>query len=196
VRLSAIGALGTLLLFAGSARFAELRGTLSPQDAAAIPNAAVVVTPHTFVSLEPVPAGKEFQVAVVVDILRGFHMNSHKPTDQYLIPTTLAPQLPAGIELVDTIYPPGKLEKFSFSPDKPLDVYTGSVTLRLRLTAKSGATSGTTTIPMMLRYQACNDTACLPPVKVPVSAKFELAAAGTKSRAVHPEVFAANSNKN
>jgi DsbC/DsbD-like thiol-disulfide interchange protein len=184
------------LLFAGSARFAELRGTLSPQDAAAIPNAAAVVTPHTFVSLEPVPAGKEFQVAVVVDILRGFHMNSHKPTDQYLIPTTLAPQLPAGIELVDTIYPPGKLEKFSFSPDKPLDVYTGSVTLRLRLTAKSGATSGTTTIPMMLRYQACNDTACLPPVKVPVSAKFELAAAGTKSRAVHPEVFAANSNKN
>lgn len=196
MRLSAIGALGTLLLFAGSARFAELRGTLSPQDAAAIPNAAAVVTPHTFVSLEPVPAGKEFQVAVVVDILRGFHMNSHKPTDQYLIPTTLAPQLPAGIELVDTIYPPGKLEKFSFSPDKPLDVYTGSVTLRLRLTAKSGATSGTTTIPMMLRYQACNDTACLPPVKVPVSAKFELAAAGTKSRAVHPEVFAANSNKN
>ena len=97
---------------------------------------------------------------------------------------------------MDTIYPPGKLEKFSFSPDKPLDVYTGSVTLRLRLTAKSGATSGTTTIPMMLRYQACNDTACLPPVKVPVSAKFELAAAGTKSRAVHPEVFAANSNKN
>ena len=196
MRLSAIGALGTLLLFAGSARFAELRGTLSPQDAAAIPSAAAVVTSHTFVSLEPVPAGKEFQVAVVVDILRGFHMNSHKPTDQYLIPTTLAPQLPAGIELVDTIYPPGKLEKFSFSPDKPLDVYTGSVTLRLRLTAKSGATSGTTTIPMMLRYQACNDTACLPPVKVPVSAKFELAAAGTKSRAVHPEVFAANSNKN
>jgi thiol:disulfide interchange protein DsbD len=184
------------LLFAGSARFAESRGGLSPQDAAAIPNAAAVVTPHTFVSLEPVPAGKEFQVAVVVDILRGFHMNSHKPSDQYLIPTTLTPQLPAGVELVDTIYPPGKLEKFSFSPDKPLDVYTGSVTLRLRLTAKSGATAGTTTIPMTLRYQACNDSACLPPVKVPVSAKFELAAAGAKSRAVHPEVFAANSNKN
>jgi len=196
MRLSAICTLGALLLFAGNARFAESHDALSPQDAAAVPNAAAVVSPHTFVSLEPVPAGKEFQVAIVVDILRGFHMNSHKPTDQYLIPTTLTTQLPAGIELVDTIYPPGKLEKFSFSPDKSLDVYTGSVTLRVRLTAKSGATSGTTTIPMMLRYQACNDSACLPPVKVPVSAKFELAAAGTKSRAVHPEAFAANSNKN
>jgi hypothetical protein len=49
---------------------------------------------------------------------------------------------------------------------------------------------------MMLRYQACNDSACLPPVKVPVSVKFDLAAAGAKSRAVHPEIFAANSTKN
>jgi len=186
--------LGPLLLCV-VAGFAESRSAPFPQDSNAIPSAASVVNPHTFVSLEPVPAGKEFQVAVVVDILRGYHMNSHKPTDPYLIPTTLTAQLPAGIELAETIYPPGKLEKFVFSPDKPLDVYTGSVTLRLRLTAKSGAASGVTAIPMMLRYQACNDAACLPPVKVPVAAKFELAAAGTKSRAVHPEVFT-NSTQN
>ena len=180
--------LGALLLCV-VAGFAESRSATLQQDSAAIPSAASVVNPHTFVSLEPVPAGKEFQVAVVVGILRGYHMNSHKPTDPYLIPTTVTAQLPAGIELAETIYPPGKLEKFVFSPDKPLDVYTGSVTLRLRLTAKSSAAVGATMIPMMLRYQACNDAACLPPVKVPVTAKFELAAAGTKSRAVHPEVF-------
>jgi hypothetical protein len=187
--------LGALLLCAVGAGFAESRSAGLTQDSNAIPSAASVVNPHTFVSLEPVPAGKEFQVAVVVDILRGYHMNSHKPTDPYLIPTTLTAQLPAGVELAETIYPPGKLEKFVFSPDKPLDVYTGSVTLRLRLTAKSGAAVGATTIPMILRYQACNDAACLPPVKVPVSAKFELAAAGAKSRAVHPEVFT-NSTQN
>jgi DsbC/DsbD-like thiol-disulfide interchange protein len=194
--LRAICTVGALLLFVASARLVESRSARLPQDAAAIPNAAAVVTPHTFVSLEPVPAGKEFQVAVVVDILRGFHMNSHKPTDQYLIPTVLTAQLPAGVQLVEIIYPLGKLEKFAFSPDKPLDVYTGSVTLRLRLTAQSSTAAGVTTIPMMLRYQACNDSACLPPVKVPVSVKFELAAAGAKSRAVHPEIFAANSTKN
>jgi cytochrome c biogenesis DsbD-like protein len=187
--------LGALLLCVAGAGFAESRSAGLPQDSNAIPSAASVVNPHTFVSQEPVPAGKEFQVAVVVDILRGYHMNSHKPTDPYLIPTTLTAQLPAGIELAETIYPPGKLEKFVFSPDKPLDVYTGSVTLRLRLTAKSGAAVGATAVPMMLRYQACNDAACLPPVKVPVTAKFELAAAGTKSRAVHPEVFV-NSTQN
>jgi DsbC/DsbD-like thiol-disulfide interchange protein len=185
-----------LLLFAVGAPFAKSGIAFSPQDSAALPNASAVVSPHTYVSLEPVPAGKEFQVALVADITRGFHVNSHKPSDQYLIPTTLTAQLPAGIDLVDTIYPPGKLEKFAFSPDKLLDVYTGSVTLRLRLRANSSAALGATTIPMALRYQACNDSSCLPPVKVPVSVKFELAAAGAKSRAVHPEIFAANPPKN
>jgi uncharacterized protein YcnI len=158
----------------------------SPQD---LPSPAAVVKAHTFVSLEPVPRAKEFQIAVVADIAKGFHMNSHKPADAYLIPTTLTPDLPKGFELKDTIYPNGKLEKFSFSPDKPLDVYTGSVTIKLRLAVAADAPLGATTIPMTLRYQACNDTTCLPPVKIPVGAKFEVSAVGTPGRAAHPEIF-------
>lgn len=161
-----------------------------------MPSAASVVKTRTYVSLEPVPAGKEFQAAVVVEIARGFHMNSNKPSDEYLIPTTLTAQVPAGFKVLDTIYPAGRLEKFSFSPNKPLDVYTGSVVLRLRLSAQSDAKVGGTTIPMTLRYQACNDSACLPPVKVPVNVKFEIAAAGTAARVVHSEIFSAASPKN
>jgi DsbC/DsbD-like thiol-disulfide interchange protein len=128
---------------------------------------------------------------VVVDIARGFHMNSHKPTDEYLIPTTITPQVPGGIKLADTIYPNGRLEKFAFSPTKPLDVYTGSVTLKLKFVAQENAPLGAATIPVTLRYQACNDAACLPPIKVPVNVELEVAAAGTKARPVHPEVFSA-----
>jgi thiol:disulfide interchange protein DsbD len=192
--------LSTFILLAGTAWLAGSSGAISvsaaPQDSSAIPSAASVVKTRTFVSLEPVPAGKEFQAAVVVEIARGFHMNSNKPSDQYLIPTTLTPQVPAGFKMLDTIYPAGRLEKFSFSPNKPLDVYTGSVLLRLRLSAQPDAQVGATTIPMTLRYQACNDSACLPPVKVPVNVKFEVAAAGTAARAVHSEIFSAGSPKN
>ncbi|MGH9713426.1 MAG: protein-disulfide reductase DsbD domain-containing protein [Candidatus Acidiferrales bacterium] len=180
------------LLLAPAAMFAASGGpTKLPQDAAAIPSPAAVVKPVAYVSLAPVPRGKEFQVAIVVEIARGFHMNSHKPSDQYLIPTTLTAELPAGFQLLDTIYPEGKLEKFSFSPNKPLNVYTGTVTLQLRLTAAATAKLGAATIPVTLRYQACNDTTCLQPVKVPVDVKLEVASAGAKSRAVHPEVFSA-----
>jgi len=43
-------------------------------------------------------AGSSFEVAVVVDIASGYHMNSHKPLDEFLIPTTLTPQAPGGPE--------------------------------------------------------------------------------------------------
>lgn len=165
------------------------------QESTTMPAAATIVKPHVYVSLEPVPRAKEFEAAIVVEIQHGYHMNSNKPTDPYLIPTTLTPQLPAGIELRDTVYPQGRLEKFSFSPNKELDVYTDSVTVRLKLAAQANAALGTTTIPATLRYQACNDTACLPPVKVPVSVKFDVAVAGTKARETHPEIFSAGSAK-
>jgi DsbC/DsbD-like thiol-disulfide interchange protein len=152
---------------------------------------ADVVKTHAYVSLDRVPRGKEFEAAVVVQIAENYHMNSHKPAETYLIPTTLTPQLPAGIKLVDTIYPNGHLKKFPFSPDKALDVYSGSVTLRLKLEAQDSASIGATTIPMVLRYQACNNSACLPPVKVPVTAELQIAAAGTSSHPAHAEVFSA-----
>jgi len=160
-----------------------------PQGGSALPNPSSVVKPRAVASLDPVPRAREFEIAVVADIARGFHMNSHKPSDEYLIPTTLTPQLPAGFQLKDTIYPQGRLEKFSFSPNKPLDVYTGSVTLRLRLEAGANAPLGSLTIPITLRYQACNDAACLPPVKIPANVEIRVAAAGAKAQPMHPELF-------
>jgi hypothetical protein len=68
-------------------------------------------------------------------------------------------------------------------------VYSESVTLVLRLSVKSMAALGPTEISMVLRYQACNDSACLPPVKLPVSAKFNLAEEGTTPKEVRPEIF-------
>jgi DsbC/DsbD-like thiol-disulfide interchange protein len=172
------------------ALMAALGGNTPAQEATPLSPAQVVKT-HAYASLDAVPRGKDFQVAVVVDINQAYHMNSHKPLDSYLIPTTLTPQLPAGFTLVDTIYPAGHQKKFPFSPDKPLDVYSGSVTLRLKLTAQSSAPLGAVTIPMTLRYQACNNSACLPPVKVPVSVELKVAAAGTATHPAHPEVFSA-----
>jgi len=170
-----------------------LASPVCPQDSGSLPKPSSVVKPTTYVSLEPVPAGKDFQVAVVAQILPGFHMNSNKPSESYLIATTLAAQAPAGIQILDTHYPEGKDEKFSFSPDKPLNVYTGTVVLRLRLTAKPDAPLGAVDLPLTLRYQACNDTTCLPPVKLPVNVKFEIAAATAKSKPVHPEYFSQRS---
>lgn len=153
-----------------------------------MPRADAVVKPQAYVSLEPVPRGHTFELAVVADIRQGFHINSHKPTEEFLIPTTLTTQLPSGFREVATDYPPGEMLKFSFSPS-PLSVYTGRVTVILRIEAPANAPLGSQSIPLSLRYQACNDTTCLPPVKIPVEAKFTVAPAGTSGRSIHPEIF-------
>jgi thiol:disulfide interchange protein DsbD len=173
------------LLFA-SARVARAQ----EQAAAVLPKPADIVSTKTYVSMDPIPRGKEFQAAIVVKINSGYHMNSHKPSDSYLIPTTVTPQLPAGFALSgEPSYPLGKNEKFPFSPDKPLNVYTGAVTLRLKLTADDKAALGKTSIPVTLRFQACNLSACLPPVKLPLTLDVNVVAEGKPGKAVNPEIF-------
>lgn len=169
-------------------------GANAPQDSQAVPQAKDVAKPRAYVSLEPVLRGHNFEVAVVVEILSGYHMNARKTSDEFLIPTTLTAQPPQGFRDVETIYPEGHLRKFAFS-DKPLNVYDGGVTFRVRLEAGADAPLGDATIPFVLRYQACNDTTCLPPVKIPVSAALKVAPSGTKTRAMHPDIFAGHQGK-
>jgi thioredoxin:protein disulfide reductase len=183
--------LAAILIFIAAGSLLSAAGRADAQSGILAP--ATVVKPRAYVSLQPVPRGKQFEIAVVANIVSGYHVNSHHPTDPYLIPTTVAAELPKGFQLVDTIYPPGQEKRFPFSPDKPLNVYSGNFTLLLKLTAQNNAALGATTIPLTLRYQACNDDACLPPVKLPVTAKLDVAAATTRPHSLHPEIFRAAS---
>ena len=175
--------LAALLLLAAS-RPAVAQQTATP------PKPSDIVTTKTYVSMDPVPRGKDFQAAVVVKINPGYHMNSHKPSDSYLIPTTVTPQLPDGFTLVgEPSYPLGKNEKFPFSPDKPLNVYTESATIRLKVTAGEKAALGKSSIPVTLRFQACNTSACLPPVKIPLTLEVTVVDAGKSGKPVNGEIF-------
>ena len=153
-----------------------------------LPRADKVVTPRAYVSLAPVPRGRTFELAVVGEILQGFHVNSNPASQDYLIPTGLTADLPAGFRILSTTYPPGVLRKFQFSPVE-LSVYEGKFTIRLRLATAADAPLGAQKIPLVLRYQACNDEACLPPVKLPLTAELEVAPAGAKALPANPFVF-------
>lgn len=153
-----------------------------------VPPASTVVEPHAYVSLAPVPRGRTFDLAVVARIRPGFHINAHEASADYLIPTTLEASLPLGIRALETIYPPGIPKKFEFS-DVKLSVYKGSVTLRMRLLASAETPLGPQKLPLLLRYQACSEEACLPPVKIPVTAELEIAPAGAPARPANPAIF-------
>lgn len=153
-----------------------------------LPAASAVASPRAYVSTQPVPRGSTFEIGVVVGIMPGFHMNSHKPSEDYLIPTNLTAKLPAGIKEVETNYPEGVSKKLGFD-EKPLSVYTGRFTVRMKFSAAANAPLGKIKLPLTLQYQACNDTACLPPVRIPVTAAIDVAPAGTKTHSISPEIF-------
>ena len=154
-----------------------------------LPNARDVVAPAAYVSLAPVPRGRTFELAVVLKIRPGFHINARKPFEDYLIPTDLRADLPAGFQAGATSYPRGKVKKFAFS-QKPLNVYQGAATIRMPLTALANAPLGAQHVPLKLRYQACNTELCLPPVTLDLEAAFDVAAPGTSTKPAHPEIFA------
>ncbi len=153
---------------------------------AQIPAAKDVVKSEAYTSFEPVARGKEFQIAIVLKIRDGFHINARKPTLEYLIPTDLKIELPAGYKAGEVTYPEGTLKSFSFSKTEKLNVYTGTIVLHLKATAPADAALGAQHIPMKLRYQACNDSVCLPPVRQEIDAAFTLAAT---AKPAHAELF-------
>jgi thioredoxin:protein disulfide reductase len=157
-----------------------------------IPSGREVVTPSPYVSVEPVARSSNFQLAVVLKIRPGFHINARKPSAEYLIPTDLRPALPAGFKSGGEIsYPQGELKTFAFSKT-PLNVYQDKIVLRVPLTAQPDAPLGPQHIPLKLRYQACNNEVCLPPVTLDVDAQVTVAATSANSRPTHPELFPAH----
>jgi Disulphide bond corrector protein DsbC len=157
-----------------------------------IPSGREVVAPTAYVSLEPVARGSSFQLAVVLKIRNGFHINARKPSAEYLIPTDLRVNLPAGFKSAGEIsYPKGELHTFAFTKT-PLNVYEDKVVLRIPLAAQPDAPLGAQKIPLKLRYQACSQEVCLPPVTLDVDAPVTVAAASANSRPAHPQLFPAH----
>lgn len=100
-------------------------------------------------------AGEVVEAQVV--IADGWHVNAHRPKAPFLIPTVLTLSAPEGTELGDVEYPEPIEKTMSFS-DESLLLYEGAIVLRAPI--RAGPAAGVTG---RLRYQACNDTTCLPP---------------------------------
>jgi len=153
------------------------------------PSGKDVVAPEAYASHDPVARGMSFQVAVVLKIRNGFHVNAREVTEDYLIPTDLRAELPAGFKLGAVAYPKGTLQTFTFSKNKKLNVYSGNVTILLPLTVLVTAPLGPQRIPIKLRYQACSTEICLPPVTKEVDAALNIVANSFAAKPANPEIF-------
>lgn len=116
--------------------------------------------------------GATATVPVRVRLREGYHVNSDKPSDQYLIPLTLK-WTEGVITGPQVAFPKPAMQKFEFS-EKPLSVYDGEFALTSTFKVAPSAPAGLTKLAGKLRYQACNDRMCLPPRTVDVVVPLDI----------------------
>jgi hypothetical protein len=91
-------------------------------------------------------------IAVKIKVAEGWHINAHKPLEDYLVPTTLKVKSD-----VEVIYPMAKTKRLGFSKN-PLALLEGELEIRTQpVAAQSGSSE------VKLEIQACSDQICLAP---------------------------------
>ena len=111
-----------------------------------------------------VVAGKTSVIELRFRVDPGFHVNSHKPASELLIPTAFTAS-DATVKVLSADYPKGESFHLAAGDGERLDVYQGEFRVRLTVVAPKGET----TLAGTLRYQACDTAACYPPRSLPVS---------------------------
>jgi hypothetical protein len=106
-----------------------------------------------------VTVGKPSQVELHFRVAPGLHINSHAPTDEFLIPTVFSIPEGPSVRLESATYPAGIVIALPVDPTTKLSVYTGEFIIEARIVA----TAGNHRVQGQLHYQACDNNECLPP---------------------------------
>jgi DsbC/DsbD-like thiol-disulfide interchange protein len=141
-------------------------GQMQETERAARTDAKLEAVQYLYPEQLTVPAGKSTSVALHFRIRQGLHINSHEPREEFLIPTVLSIPESSGVRLETASYPAGKEFTLPVDPSTKLNVYTGEFAIGARIVAQPGDHM----VEARLRYQACDDNACMPPrtITVPI----------------------------
>jgi DsbC/DsbD-like thiol-disulfide interchange protein len=148
------------LALAGGTGFGQVQETAKAGRTGAKAEAVQYLYPEQVT----VAAGKATPVALHFRIKQGLHINSHAPKDEFLIPTVLSIPESSGVRLESATYPAGTEFALPVEPGTKLIVYTGEFAIQTRIVAQAGDHM----VEAKLRYQACDDNACLPPKTITV----------------------------
>ncbi len=125
------------------------------------------ITPQVSYHFDP-PSfrGDSSQLVVHVVLPPDWHIQSFAPLDSFLIPTVLHAE-GQGLVFGQPVYPKPEFEEIPALGGK-VALFQGAFDIRTPVKAKGGKPSAAAlkTVKVSLRYQACNNTQCLPPREV------------------------------
>jgi thiol:disulfide interchange protein DsbD len=130
--------------------------------ATTLPQSAPDIGVNARLASDKVRKGGRVQGTVVMDIPSGYHINSNRPLEKYLIASQLQFEAPAGVRVGPIVFPRAVLRALKFSKSK-VSVFEGHTTIRFSVTVPASFKSNSVELKGRLRYQACNDDVCFPP---------------------------------
>jgi hypothetical protein len=130
-------------------------GAAAPQSA---PNIAV----DGSLAANKIARGRSLQGTVTMDIPSGYHANSNRPLEKFLIATQLQIEAPQGIRVGPVVYPRALLRSLRFSKNK-VSVFEGRTSMRFNVTVPRSFNGNSAELKARLRFQACNDDTCFQP---------------------------------
>ena len=110
-------------------------------------------------------ANKPDWVELRFRVAPGFHINSHTPHDETLIPTSLKLSASPGYRVINDVYPEGTPLRLTTGAGETLSTYEGEFRVRVKIVALKGDA----VLIGSLHYQACNAASCFPPRDLPFS---------------------------
>ena len=127
------------------------------------------LTAEAHISQNKVKPGSEFQIAIVVDIAKGWHINAN-PTRKGLIATKVTPSDTPNLTFGEVVYPSG--DTLNIESIGIASVYHDTITIGVPATLLQTAPIEPISLNLEIEYQACNDEQCLIPtihvVKIPI----------------------------
>lgn len=112
---------------------------------------------------EALARGGEAGLEVIAHIERGWHINAHIPSESFLIPTEVKVAAPSEVAVEEMNYPPPDSHGFAFAKGKELLVYEGKLGITTGVKLSDSYRDESVRFSAEMRYQACNDSTCLPP---------------------------------
>jgi len=128
-----------------------------------VPQSSSDINVNGSLAPDKVKKGRIARASVVMEIPSGLHVQSSKPLDKFLVATKLDIETPSGMQVGPVSYPRPLMRKLKFSKGM-VAVYEGRAVIRFNVTVPANYSGGSGDIKGKLRFQACNDESCFPPV--------------------------------
>lgn len=148
-----------------------------------------ILSVDALISQDKVIPGTEFDVAVVLQIEPGLHINANQPSEEFLIPTIVKLDPQPDMSFGRVLYPQPEMKTFAFSDNK-LAVYEGKTMFYLTVSTSPQIPLGEKTITGTVSFQGCNESTCFAPAEKKFTAIIEIVPSGTPVAKQHAEIFA------